>query len=65
MVVGGGGGLVLRKTSIPLILSPWLYKACNYNYEFSLWHGLEFRARHISHTENRTLDALNFIQGAF
>ena len=35
----GRGGLVLRKTSVPLIVSPWLYKACKYNYGFSLWHG--------------------------
>ena len=62
---GSGGGVVLRKTSVPLIVSPWLYKACKYNYEFSLWHGYVFRARHFSHTENRRLDALNFIQGAF
>ena len=51
--------------SVPLIVSPWLYIACKYNYGISLSHGLEFGARHFSHTENRTLDALNFIQGSF
>ena len=58
---------MLRKTSVPLIVSPWLYKACKYNYGFSLWHCLskELRARHFSHTENHTLDVLNFILGAF
>ena len=39
VVDGRGRGLVFRKTSVPLIVSPWLYKACKYNYEFSLWHG--------------------------
>ena len=27
--LGGGGCLVLRKTSVPLIVSPWLYKVAN------------------------------------
>ena len=51
---GEGEWLVLRKTSIPLIVSPWLYISCKYNYGFILWHGLEFGTRHFSHTEDRT-----------
>ena len=39
VVDGREGGGVLRKTSVPFIVSPWLYKAYKYNYEFSLWHG--------------------------
>ena len=56
---------MLRETSVPLIVSSRLYIACKYNYGFYLSYGLEFGARHFSHTENRTLDTLNFTQGAF
>ena len=70
-VDGGGGGLGcgvkenLDSPSVPSVVSAWLYIACKYEYGFSLSYSWEFGAKHSSQTENHTLDARNFIQGAF
>ena len=55
---------MLRQTSVPLIVSPKLYIACKY-FTDSLCRMAGNSGQDIfSQAENRTLGALNFVQGA-